>query len=343
MSACLCVVLMLISSFLIYYFSLDSRVKVSAATGNYYYTDQQVLDIAKVNSASRYWLTPKFLIENRLKADPLIESVSVNKKNDSILIDIQEKTVIGYYVKDGKNYMLTNKGESILLDEKYLKNIIHFPLLSDFNDEQLERIWKEFEKYETLLTREVVEKIAEIVPYSTSYDQNMLKITMQDGNMVYTSIPDLMMMSHYKDMLSQLKGQSVCLVLDAQNSSINKLDCTYLNMSLEEREAKRKEEEARKKEEAQAQKRAEEEAKKQQEQEESGQQEDPESSSQEQEEPISEEDPENEGEEQVNTEEDWILMPDSGYLYSQSLNLYQDPATGLYYIWDESQGFIPTE
>lgn len=344
----LCSLLIIVSSFMIYYFSFDSRVKVLAATGNYYYTDQQILEMAGLNSKTRMLLAPAFVIEQRLSTDPLIESVSVKKGQESILVNVKEKTIIGYYVKDGHNYMLTNEGESILINEKYLNNIIHIPLLSDFSDEQLKMIWQEFKKYDSLLTREVIEKIAEMVPYSTSYDSNMIKITMQDGNMVYTSVPDLMMMSHYEDMLSQLKGQSVCLVLDATNSSINKLDCAYLNMSLEEREAKRKEEEAAKKAaEEEAKKQAEEEKKRREEEEKAKKEEEEEETDEDEEQEENEEDSsgeeEEENEEQPYEAEDWVLMPDSGYLYSASLNLYQDPETSVYYRWDDSEGFIPFE
>lgn len=315
-----------------------------ACTGNYYYSDAQILDLANVNSSSRSLLTPTFLVQRRLTSDPLIKSATVKKNNDRISINVEEKTVIGYYVKNGKNYMLTNEGETIELDQKYLKNIIHFPLMSDFTDQQLENIWKEFGKYPKLLTRDVVEKIAEMVPYASSYDANMIKMTMQDGNTVYTSVSDLMMMSHYQDMLSQLRGQSVCLVLDAQNSTINKLDCAYLNMSLEEREQKRKEE-AAKKEAEEAQKKETETAKEKDQQKE----EQSDESAQDQETPNEDQDqldssqPEEDSSSEQDEADDWILMPDSGMLYSPSLNQYYDESTGLYYYWSDEEGFVVAE
>ncbi len=340
----LCAVVMAVVTCLVYYFSFDARIKVMACTGNYYYTDAQIYDMAKVNSASRSLLTPGFLVERRLESDPLIQSVTVKKNGDQISLDVEEKTVIGYFVKEGKNYLLTNEGEQIELNEKYLKSIIHFPLMSDFTDQQLENIWKEFKKYPELLTRDVVEKIAEMVPYQSSYDANMIKMTMQDGNVVFTSVSDLMMMSRYNDMLSQLRGQSVCLVLDAQNSTINKLDCAYLNMSLEEREQMRKEEAAKKKEEEeqrrreeQQRKREEEEKKKAEENAEDGSSSAEENTDQEsQDEPVQPQDPE----EESTDEEDWIYMPDSGLMYSASQNIYWDQASGVYYVWDDASGFV---
>ena len=80
-----------------------------------------------------------------------------------------------------------------------------------------------------MLTRELIEKFAEIVPYKTSYDKNMFKITMQDGNIVYTNLKSIKMLSKYQSVLTKLKGQSVCLVLDSTHSTIEKVNCDDLN------------------------------------------------------------------------------------------------------------------
>ena len=92
--------------------------------------------------------------------------------------------MVGYYVKDNKNYALCQNGSSIEIDEQYLNMIVHFPLLSNFNAKQRKQLCEQFQKHRKVLTRELIEKFAEIVPYKTSYDKNMFKITMQDGNIV---------------------------------------------------------------------------------------------------------------------------------------------------------------
>lgn len=87
-------------------------------------------------------------------------------------------------------------------------------MLSNFNAKQRKQLCEQFQKHRKVLTRELIEKFAEIVPYKTSYDKNMFKITMQDGNIVYTNLKSIKMLSKYQSVLTKLKGQSVCLVLD---------------------------------------------------------------------------------------------------------------------------------
>lgn len=137
--------------------------------------------------------------------------------------------MVGYYVKDNKNYALCQDGSSIEIDEQYLNMIVHFPLLSNFKQNQRKQLCEQFQKHRKVLTRELIEKFAEIVPYKTSYDKNMFKITMQDGNIVYTNLKSIKMLSKYQSVLTKLKGQSVCLVLDSTHSTIEKVNCDDLN------------------------------------------------------------------------------------------------------------------
>lgn len=249
-----------------------------------------------------------FLIENRLESNPLIADATVHKSQNKISFEIEEKVVIGYYVQDNKNYLLTIDNESIELDTKYLKTIVHFPLLSDFNESQRKEIAKQFKKNAKSLSRSVIEKIAEMVPFQTSYDDNMIKMTMQDGNIVYTSMDSLVMMANYQAMLTELHGQNACLLLDAQHSAIDKIDCADIG-SLIDGSTNAKDEA---KEEDQNQNTEE------------NQQETTDTSQE-----ITE-----------NTQSvydqatDWTINNDLGLEYSASLDVYRDPNTGLLYRWN---------
>ncbi len=57
----------------------------------------------------------------------------------------------------------------------------------------------------------------------------MFKITMQDGNIVYTNLKSIKMLSKYQKCFDKTKGQSVCLVLDSTHSTIEKVNCDDLN------------------------------------------------------------------------------------------------------------------
>ena len=310
-------VLLALASFFVYFFSFDSQAKVLNCQGNYYFTDRQIYQTAQVNRKTRLWLTPDFVYENRIKELPLVDSVKVKKGHGSLSFEVKEKVVVGYYVKDKKNYMLTIDNESIEIKPDQLQMIIHFPLLNGFSDQQREMLCKEFKQYEKNLDRNVIEKIAEMVPYEISFDKNMIKMTMQDGNTVYTSMDSLVMMTKYQAMLTQLQGESVCLLLDSANSAIEKVNCEDVDVQ------KRAEKAAQ-------EKKQKEEEKKQKELEQEQQENDDE---QPQEEESSEEQPM----EEIDAY-DWVIDEANGLEYSATLDQYRDPNTGIRYRWND-EGF----
>lgn len=220
---------MLFASVFVYYFSTDSHVKVLTCKNNYYLSDSEVYDLANVSTKTRIYLMPSIVLENRVEKMPFVQSCKVSKKNRKLTFELQEKLIIGYYIKNDKNYALCQDGTSIEIEEQYLNTIVHFPLLSNFNGKQRKLLSEQFQKYRKVLTRDLIEKFAEIVPYKTSYDKNMFKITMQDGNVVYTNLNSIKMLSKYQSVLTKLKGQSVCLVLDSTHSTIEKISCDDLN------------------------------------------------------------------------------------------------------------------
>lgn len=306
-------VFMMVSSVFVYYFSTDSHVKVLSCKNNYYLSDSEVYDLANVSTKTRLYLVPSILLEKRVEKMPFVQSCKVSKKNRKLTFDVQEKLIVGYYVKDDKNFALLQDGTSIEIEEQYLNMIVHFPLLSDFNAKQRKQLCEQFQKHSKVLTRDLIEKFAEIVPYKASYDKNMFKITMQDGNIVYTNLNSIKMLSKYQSVLTKLKGQSVCLVLDSTHSTIEKVNCEDLNSKKKEEEQKKTSEKAETE------------------------------TSQETE--NQEQQPDNE---ETENEAEWVYDENTGVYYHEAIGMYYDPNTdeyydenGTYYYWDEdSQSFV---
>ena len=311
-------VVMMVASIFVYYFSTDSHVKVLSCKNNYYLSDSEVYDLANVSTKTRIYLMPSIILEKRVEKMPFVQSCDVSKKNRKLTFNVQEKLMVGYYVKDNKNYALCQDGSSIEIDEQYLNIIVHFPLLSNFNAKQRKQLCEQFQKHRKVLTRELIEKFAEIVPYKTSYDKNMFKITMQDGNIVYTN---LKMLSKYQSVLTKLKGQSVCLVLDSTHSTIEKVNCDDLNSKQKVEEKQEEKTEKAEKTEATDEKTLEN------------------TEVQEEQQPT-----EDESWNQV----EWVYDDNTGVYYHEDIGMYYDPNTGeyydgngTYYYWDEeSQSFV---
>lgn len=306
---------MMVASVFVYYFSTDSHVKVLSCKNNYYLSDSEVYDLANVSTKTRLYLVPSILLEKRVEKMPFVQSCKVSKKNRKLTFDVQEKLIVGYYVKDDKNFALLQDGTSIEIEEQYLNMIVHFPLLSDFNAKQRKQLCEQFQKHSKILTRDLIEKFAEIVPYKTSYDKNMFKITMQDGNIVYTNLKSIKMLSKYQSVLTKLKGQSVCLVLDSTHSTIEKVNCEDLNSKKKEEEQKKTSEKTETE------------------------------TSQETENQEEEQQPDDE---ETENEAEWVYDENTGVYYHEAIGMYYDPNTdeyydgnGTYYYWDEdSQSFV---
>lgn len=305
---------MMVASVFVYYFSTDSHVKVLSCKNNYYLSDSEVYDLANVSTKTRLYLVPSILLEKRVEKMPFVQSCKVSKKNRKLTFDVQEKLIVGYYVKDDKNFALLQDGTSIEIEEQYLNMIVHFPLLSDFNAKQRKQLCEQFQKHSKILTRDLIEKFAEIVPYKTSYDKNMFKITMQDGNIVYTNLKSIKMLSKYQSVLTKLKGQSVCLVLDSTHSTIEKVNCEDLNSKKKEEEQKKTSEKT-------------------------------ETETSQETENKEEQQPEDE---ETENEAEWVYDENTGVYYHEAIGMYYDPNTdeyydgnGTYYYWDEdSQSFV---
>lgn len=358
----LCAGSLILFSVFIYFLSDDSRVLSMSVKGNYYYTPQQIYRIADLSTHSRVLLEPPSAIEHRLEQDPLIEKAEVSVSGQSVSIQIEEKLIVGYYLRDGQNYVLVSSGNSIPIENpEYMKNLIHVPLLADLSDETMKLICQQFQDYPDYLTREVLEKIAEILPWSESYDDNMLKMIMQDGNLVFTSISSLQMIANYQLVLTELVGENVCLILDSDNGTIDKISCDYFNMSAEERDAYREELRAQAE---QARKEAEEREKEEKENQNEDSSEEEDSQDQDNSEDIQDEeqpdgdqtdadqdasDPEQDSDSAQDQNGDDALLeasrqaqdwqPSDGWdwlMYSPSVNTYKSVNDDIYYVYDES-------
>ena len=227
-----------LSSFVFYCFSEDSKVRVLACEGNYYYSDSQIYEMAKVSTNTRLWLLPSSVIESRVDKQDLISSVKIEKSNGSLVIRIKEKLAIGYYIEKNEYYILTIDNESIKVDEKYKSNLIHLPFIHDLSKEQRKEMCASFSKDKENLSREIIEKISEICPFESSYDSNMIKMVMRDGNAVYSNMDSLYMLAKYNAVLTQLKGTSVCLLLDSEHLAIDKINCSDITTNRKALQAK---------------------------------------------------------------------------------------------------------
>lgn len=213
-------VMLLIAIAIVYAISDYSNIRIVEISGNSYYSKQQIMNISGISYDMKSILAPSFLIDKRLEEDSLIKSASISKTWDGIVnIEIEEEKLIGYYIKDGKNYLIVDDGDDILIeDENKLANV---PYLVDLNKEQMNSYKKAIQSVD----KESVWLISEISHYETSYDENMLKLIMQDGHVVFTTFKGLSLLDSYTEMLKELRTDLKCIMFAEETNTMYSEKC----------------------------------------------------------------------------------------------------------------------
>lgn len=215
----------LVSSIFLYAYSFESKTHFLKSEGNMYYTDQEIFDAAKINSDTRIWLTPNLWIQYHLSKKDMIDNVRVEKNGDALTLQIEEKIGIGYFVEKNETYILTIQNEEIPVSEKELKRVVLlYPMLNGFSKKERERL------AQTILSEEdfpcqIFQKISVISPYENSFDKNMVKMQMNDGNTIFCSLRSFHMLPKYEKIVGKLDESYACVFLDGTNNNIVKSDC----------------------------------------------------------------------------------------------------------------------
>lgn len=210
-----------------YLLSDISKPKSLSVEGNIFYSDEEILSQAHISDQSRYIFIPKFYMQWQLEKNSDLEKVSIYKDlSGTIKITVKEKDIIGYFLNEkGENKIILASGEIRDLTPEKLSIITNYPQFIGFKEEEIKKIAMAFSHVEKLEDIQLISMISEIVPYQMSYDAQMIKMVMQDGNQIYTSLSDLGLMKGYNTMLQQLTGTHVCLLLDGSNDVFLQQNC----------------------------------------------------------------------------------------------------------------------
>ncbi|MDD7281940.1 MAG: FtsQ-type POTRA domain-containing protein [Erysipelotrichaceae bacterium] len=322
----LCVLIFALSSFLLYCLCDDSKARVLSCQGNYFYSDKQIYEQAHLSLNTRLWLIPSGIMEKEISNLPLVDSVNVKKDENRLVIQVKEKDLIGYYIEDDQYYILTVDNESIELDKEFKSNLIHLPLISDLSKSQRKALCEALKKDEENISHEVIEKISQIVPFSSSYDKNMVRLIMRDGNSVYSSMDSLSMISKYSLVLTQLKGASACLLLDSQHNAIDKINCSDITTNRKELEEQIRA--------------CQEDGGTWSEEDKTCTYEQEQIQEQEQSQLIVDDTLNQNTGSDLDAINDWVYDENSGWYYSYSTGYYLSPYTGQYFMWDSESASL---
>lgn len=197
------------------YFGLDFYLKTKIENiiilGNDYIKDQEIIEIAKLNDYPSFYWTSTSSIKRRLRSNPLIKQVKVNKKFYHIVeIEIEEYEIL--FQKQQDNKVVLENEKEYLLDQS--EKILGIPKLLNYVPDTK---YKAFIKGILKMKKDVLGKVSEIEYRPNEFDKDRFLLYMDDGNSVYLTLTKFNMINYYDDVLPQLEGRKGILYLDSGN------------------------------------------------------------------------------------------------------------------------------
>lgn len=176
--------------------------------GNNYLSDQEIIEIAKIEDYPSFFKTTKYRIKKRLLKNPYIKKVNIKKYIfNTIEITIEEKNILCR--KDENKLVILEDGSEINDNLNY-----NVPLLLNYIPDTK---YKSFLKHMNKVNESIKSEISEIRYYPNEQDDDRFLLHMNDGNIVYLTLTKFNQINYYESVLDQLEGKKGILYLDSGN------------------------------------------------------------------------------------------------------------------------------
>lgn len=196
-----------ILAFIIYFISLlpISNIYIK---GNNYLSDQEIIELSKIDDYPSFFKTTKYRIKKRLLKNPYIKNVKVKKSMfNTIEISVVEKNILCR--KDDNKLVILEDGKEVDDNNKY-----DVPILLNYIPDTK---YKSFLKHMNRVNDSIKSEISEIRYYPNEQDDDRFLLHMNDGNVVYLTLTKFSQINYYESVLDQLEGKKGILYLDSGN------------------------------------------------------------------------------------------------------------------------------
>lgn len=196
--------IVLIILFLIVFYVFNFHITNIYISGNDIYTDQEIIDMAKLSNYPRTLNNNEFVIKNRLEKDPYIKKVVVRKKNwfRSVYIEVIENKPIIIY-----------QNQTILQDGTSSNDKFNIPVL--INEVNNHKVYSKLLNSLCEIKSDILERISEIKYDPNNVDKERFLLYMSDGNNVYITLRKINRIENYVEIISAFNGQKGTLYLDS--------------------------------------------------------------------------------------------------------------------------------
>ena len=193
-----------------YFTSPMSTVHAVLISGNQIYSDEAILKRSGIAYDDWFLSVNAATLRKLLVDDPLIHDADVRlTKNNEIVIQVSENKVTAIWMDQGK--VVLADGSLLEMQVDYAKAWLFSPGIYGYEDEESVTV---LIAALNGLTASSLGNVSEIHRHPTSYDENYVKVIMQDGNRVYTGLSTLDMLEEYPRIVNALNTANSCIFFD---------------------------------------------------------------------------------------------------------------------------------
>ena len=169
-------------------------------------SDQEIIELAKIETYPSTFKNLSFMIESRLKENKYIKDVKVTKKK---LTEVHIEVFENYPLFINR---LTNK--TVLLDGTTVDEVFPVPTLINIVPDTKYQVLME---KMALLDRRILSRISEIEYAPNEVESNRFLFYMNDGNYVYLTLEKFPSINSYVDIIKNFENKKGILYLDYGN------------------------------------------------------------------------------------------------------------------------------
>ncbi len=198
--------------------SMLFRVKAIQVSNNHVLSENQIVDAFDISLNDRTWLIHAFLLKNQITNYKSIESFEITKKNNIVLIQVNEYDVVGY--KD--EYLMVENGELISITDFNQHYVLKVPEIIGFDDEELSN---RLAQSLALLNPEIRMIISSVTQKETTYDEAQIWMLLADRKQVFSDFRSVELLNNYPLFVDQIADGNNCIYLDYTSSSARSSIC----------------------------------------------------------------------------------------------------------------------
>lgn len=181
------------------------NIKNIYVLGNEYFTDQEIIDMAKIKNYPKSINNLSFNIKNRLEDNIYILSAKVYKKGfiNKVYIEVKENYPLLYYKVEDK--IVLYNGEKVT--DKFTVPTVINQIPNTIYDQFITKLKK--------VDKKILDRVSEIEYAPNEVDEERFFLIMNDGNYVYLTLNKFLSINKYIDMIKSFNNKKGILYLDS--------------------------------------------------------------------------------------------------------------------------------